>query len=82
MVVSEPPKAEKRWPTAELSLLGLETREVEKPNYGTFQILELTHIPDQIYPRSPKTINKKALLRTGFHGNVAFNKNVSRETPC
>ena len=61
MVVSEPPKAEKRWPTAELSLLGLETREVKKPNYGTFQVLELTHIPDQIYPRSPKTINKKAL---------------------
>ena len=47
MVVSEPPKAQKRWPTEELSLLGLRAREVKKPNYGTFQILELVHFPEQ-----------------------------------
>ena len=61
MVVSEPPNAQKRWPAADLSLLGLVARAVKQPNYGTFQVLELTHFPDQKYPRTPRAINKKAL---------------------
>ena len=61
MVVSEPPRAQERWPAAELSLLGLGAKEVKQPHYGTFQVLELTHFPEQKYPRSPRAINKKPL---------------------